>query len=91
MADEPDNLVLVMLRDIRAKQDEHSIHFEQIESRLTDVGKQLGDYKKSDYKKIVRYSLGQSPETQLRQAQQESRIDELFEKLEKLLSDKTPG
>ena len=86
MADEPDNLVLVMLRDIRAKQDEHSIHFEQIESRPTDVGKQLGDYKK-----IVRYSLGQSSETQLRQAQQESRIDELFEKLEKLLSDKTPG
>jgi hypothetical protein len=86
MADEPDNLVLVMLRDIRAKQDEHSIHFEQIESRLTDVEKQLGDYKK-----IVRYSLGQSSETQLRQAQQESRIDELFEKLEKLLSDKTPG
>jgi hypothetical protein len=86
MADEPDNLVLAMLRDIRAKQNEHSIHFQQIESQLTDVEKQL-----DDYKKIVRYSLGQSSETQLRQAQQESRIDELFEKLEKLLSDKSPA
>ena len=85
MADEPENIVLVMLRDIRAKQDEHSAHFEQIEARLGSVERQL-----DDYKKIVRYSLGQSSETQLRQAQQESRIDELFEKLEKLLSDRTP-
>jgi len=85
MADEPQNMVFVMLRDIRAKQDEHSAHFAQIEARLGDVEKQL-----DDYKKIVRYSLGQSSETQLRQAQQESRIDELFDKLEKLLSNKTP-
>jgi hypothetical protein len=63
MADEPDNLVLVMLRDIRATQNEHSAHFGQIEARLTDIEKQL-----DDYKKIVRYSLGQSAETQLRQA-----------------------
>ena len=86
MAEEPGNLILVMLRDIRAKQDEHSTHFEQIESRLADVEKQL-----DDYKKIVRYTPGQSSATQLRQAQQESRIDELFEKLEKLLSDKSPA
>jgi dGTP triphosphohydrolase len=86
MTEEPQSIVLVMLRDIRAKQDEHSTHFEQIEARLGDVEKQL-----DDYKKIVRYSLGQSPETQPRQAQQESRIDELFEKLEKLLSDKSPA
>ncbi len=46
MADEPDNIVLVMLRDIRAKQNEHSTHFEQIETRLTDIEKQLDDYKK---------------------------------------------
>jgi hypothetical protein len=26
MADEPENIVLVMLRDIRAKLDEHSTH-----------------------------------------------------------------
>jgi chromosome segregation ATPase len=86
MADEADNLVVVMLRDIRAKQNEHSKQFEHIEARLTDIEKQL-----DDYKRIVRYSLGQSSETQFRQAQQESRIDELFEKLEKLLSEKSPA
>jgi hypothetical protein len=61
MADEPDNLVLVMLRDIRAKQNEHSTNFERIETRLHDIEKQL-----DDYKKVVRYALGQSSETQFR-------------------------
>ena len=46
MPDEPQSIVLVMLRDIRAKQDEHSAHFEQIEARLGDVEKQLDNYKK---------------------------------------------
>jgi hypothetical protein len=57
MADEPDNVVPVVL---------------------------------CDDNKIVRYSPGQSSGTQLRQAPQESKIDELFQKLEKLLSDKMP-
>jgi hypothetical protein len=51
MADEPQNMVLVMLRDIRAKQDEHSAHFEQIEARLDDVEKQLDDYKKIEIRR----------------------------------------
>jgi len=89
MADEPDNLVLVMLREIRGDIRELSNRVGKLEAsfdvRMGNVEKQL-----DDYKKIVRYSLGQSSETQLRQAQQESRIDELFDKLEKLLSDKTP-
>ena len=40
MADEPRNIVLLMLRDIRAKQDEHSARFAQIETHLDDVEKQ---------------------------------------------------
>jgi hypothetical protein len=35
-----------MLRDIRAKQNEHSKQFEHIEARLTDIETQLDDYKK---------------------------------------------
>jgi ABC-type Fe3+-citrate transport system substrate-binding protein len=85
MTKEPENLTHVMLREIRAKQDEHSTRLERIETRLGDVERQL-----DDYKKIVRYSLGQSSETQFRQAEQESRVNELFDKLEKLLSDKAP-
>jgi hypothetical protein len=76
MAEEPDDIIPVRLRDIRGM---------KIDGRRTTIEKQL-----DNYKKIVRYSPGPSSGTQLRQAQQESRIDALFEKLAKLLSDKMP-
>ena len=85
MSEEPDNIVLPHLRDIRAKQDEHSGQFERLGARLDRVEKQL-----SDLQKVVTYSLGQSTETQFRQAQQERRIDEVFQTLEKLLSRPEP-
>jgi hypothetical protein len=86
MTKEPENLTHVMLRDIRAKQDEHSTRLERIETWLGDVERQF-----DGYKKIVRYSLGQSSETQFRQAEQESHVNGLFYRLEKLLSDKAPA
>jgi aminoglycoside phosphotransferase len=86
MAGEPDNMVLIMLREIRAKQEDHSQvladqtrRFDHLERRLDDLSK------------VVRYSLGQSAETQFRQSQQEQRIDELFAKLEDLLKPKEPA
>jgi hypothetical protein len=89
MPDEPDNLVLVMLREIRGEMRELSGGVGRLEAafdlRMGHVEKQL-----DDMTKIVRYALGQTAETQLRQAEQESRIDDIFDKLEKLLSDKSP-
>jgi hypothetical protein len=89
MADEPENLVLVMLREMRGEIRELSDHVGKLDAafelRMGHVEKQL-----DDMTKIVRYSLGQTSETQLRQAEQESRIDDIFDKLEKLLSDKSP-
>ena len=46
MADGPQNMVLVMLRDLRAKQDEHAAAFAQIEMRLDDVEKQPDVYRR---------------------------------------------
>ena len=86
MADEPDNIVLVMLREIRAKQDEHSERFDRLEARMQHIEKQF-----DSLSKVVTYSLGQSTEAQFRQSQQESRIDELFDKLEELLKPKEPA
>ena len=57
MADEPDNLVLVMLREICAKQNEHSTPFEHAETRLTDIEKQLDDYRKKWIKPQWRQAL----------------------------------
>ena len=85
MSDEPDNIVLRHLRDIRAKQDEHSGQFERLGARLDRVQKQL-----SGLQEVVTYPLGQSTGTQFRQAQQERRIDEVFQTLEKLLSRPEP-
>jgi hypothetical protein len=81
MPKEPDNVVLRRLREIRATLDDHS---KQLQA-LPRIEKQL-----ADLTKLVTYSLGQSTETQFRQSQQEKRIDELFDELEKLLSDKQP-
>ena len=85
MAKEPENLTHVMLREIRAKQDEHSGRFERLESRMGHMEKTL-----DNLSKVVTYSLGQSTETRFRQSEQEARIDELFVQLEKLLSGKEP-
>jgi uncharacterized coiled-coil DUF342 family protein len=37
MVDEPDNLVLVRLREIRAKQDEHSAQFVEMHARFEEM------------------------------------------------------
>jgi protein subunit release factor A len=82
MAKEPDNIVLRHLREIRATLDDHS---KQLQA-LPRIEKQL-----ADLSKVLRYSMGQNAETEFRQSQQESRIDELFEQLEKLLNPKEPA
>jgi hypothetical protein len=46
MTDEPENLVLLMLREIRSKQDEHSSRLDHIDTRLASIDRQLDDYKK---------------------------------------------
>lgn len=85
MADEPDNVVLRHLRDIRATLDDHSNQLQGVVQSLARVEKQL-----ADPARIVTYSLGQSTETQFRQGQQEKPLDEVFEKLEELLSKPQP-
>ena len=86
MAKQPEDLVLRLLRDMRADTSSirqtlegHSQRFDRIEKRLDDLAK------------VVKYTPGQASETQFRQSQQESRVDELFEQLEKLLNPKEPA
>jgi hypothetical protein len=43
MADQPQNIVLVMLRDIRAKQDGHPAYLQRMEACSGDVEKHLYD------------------------------------------------
>ena len=85
MAREPENMVLAVLREIREKQDEHSDHFERLETRTRHIEKQL-----DDLAKVVTLSPGQSTEAKFMQSRQDSRIDELFDRLDMLLSGKEP-
>ena len=85
MAKEPESIVLSVLREIREKQDEHSDRFERLENRMRHVEKQL-----EDLSRVVTFSLGQSTEAKFMQSQQDARIDEVFDRLETLLSGKEP-
>jgi len=85
MAREPEELTHRLLRDIRAKQDEHSALLADHTGRLGRLDKRI-----EDMTRVLRYSMGQNEETAFRQSEQAMRIDDLFEKLEKLLSSKQP-
>jgi hypothetical protein len=43
MAEEPDNLVLRLLREICAKQDEHDSRFTEIDKRFTEIDKRFDE------------------------------------------------
>ena len=85
MVDAPEHLTHVLLRDIRAKLDEHTARFDQLEARMKHIEQQF-----EDMHKVVTYSLGQSTEAQFRQSRSDQRIDTLFDQLEKLLGSKQP-
>ena len=85
MANEPDNVVLALLREIRSKLDEHSTMLSGVDGRIRHLEKQFDDLHVA-----VTYSLGQSSETQLKQTRQGARIDELFAQLERLIGKDKP-
>ena len=92
MAQEPDNLVLVILREIRAKLDEHSRRFDSVDQRFDRIDLQLADIHKQlrDQSDVVIHSLGQSTETRFRQTQKSARLDDLFDRVEKLFKEPQP-
>jgi hypothetical protein len=85
MAKQPEDLTHRILQDIQKTLADHTKRFARMEGRLQHIEEQI-----DDLSKLVTYSLGQSSETKFRQSQQQSRIDELFEKIERLLSEKEP-
>lgn len=47
MADEPDNMMLRLLRDIRGKLDEHDKRFDRTDEQLHDLRKAIEDWKET--------------------------------------------
>jgi hypothetical protein len=86
MSEEPKNMIHVLLRDIRAKQDELSIKFQAVEARVGRIESQYDELRMT-----VTYALGRSTDIQFKQAKQGARIDELFAQLEKFLTARNRG
>ena len=86
MGKEPDNLVLTMLRDIRAKQDEHS---ESLEAHGRSLERLDRDFQELRHSMI--YSLGMATSGHLKNQERDGRLEEqkkmdrLFDRVEDLL------
>ena len=65
MANDPDNIVLKLLREIRASQDEHTEEFKRVRQQLDDLSES------------VTYALGLSTHANVRHESVQKKIDEL--------------
>ena len=72
MAKDADNIVLKLLRDIRATQDEHSVEFKKVRKQLEDLSES------------VTYALGLSAHANVRHESVQKKIDEIEKRLKKL-------
>jgi len=79
MAKEPDNLVLKMLRDIRATIDEHTKLFEKAEKRFDKIDKKLEEMSES-----LTYSLGTSMHANVRHETVQKKLDALEQRIKRL-------
>jgi predicted membrane GTPase involved in stress response len=86
MAKEPDDLVLRLLREIRAKQDEHSRLLEEHTDQFAQLNSRLDELNRE-----MTYALGLGTRAVVKDKEQDTRLNELFEKVEKLLSDQQPA
>jgi uncharacterized coiled-coil protein SlyX len=85
MADEPEDFTRIVLREIQETLADHTKRFDRVEARLQHIETQM-----DDLSVLVTHSLGQSSETKFRQSQQQRRLDELTEKINRLTSEKEP-
>jgi hypothetical protein len=62
MANEPDNLVLVQLREIRATLAQHSTRFDQIDERFAQIDRRFSDVDKrfDEMRMLFGHSVGLS-------------------------------
>ena len=79
MAREPDNAVLVILRDIQQTLAEHGRRFDKMDQRFEGIEKRLDDIHEG-----MVTALGMSAHAHVRHDSVERRLDELTRRVEKL-------
>jgi hypothetical protein len=83
MSATPDNLVLKLLREIRETQDSHTKLHQEHKQAFTKLDKQMHETHQA-----LNYALGLGTMADIKNRDQDSKIDELFEKLETLMTHK---
>ncbi|WP_140940815.1 hypothetical protein [Prosthecodimorpha hirschii] len=79
MADEPDNVVLKLLRELRAEQIEQGKKMDRLELRLDRMDKRMEEQRHS-----VLYALGLGTSAGLRIEEHDAKFDEVQAKLDKI-------
>jgi hypothetical protein len=79
MAKEPNDLVLRLLRDIRATQDTHGTTLQEQSATLEEVKNRI-----EDLYKISTHTLGVAANAHVRYEELETRIDSLTQRVERL-------
>ena len=79
MAEEPDNILLRLLRDIRAKQDEHDKRFDAHDKRFDDLDKAI-----EDWKETTATGVGFAAHANIRNEALEKEIAELKRRMDRI-------
>ncbi|BBE70741.1 hypothetical protein [Oharaeibacter diazotrophicus] len=79
MGEEPDNIVLKLLREMRAEQIEQGRKIDRLENRFDRMDKRFDELRHS-----VLYALGLGTSAGLRADEQEAKVDEIEARLNKI-------
>jgi predicted nucleic acid-binding Zn-ribbon protein len=79
MAEETENLILRLLRDIRAKQDDHDRRFGATEQELRDLRKSI-----EDWQETTSTGVGFAAHANIRTQAMEREIEDLKRRIEQL-------
>lgn len=82
MTDEPDNIVLIRLAEIRATQEEHTRLLKEHSRDMKEMRDDMAGLSREE----MAYAMGLGTRSIVKHKEQETRLNELFAKVEELLS-----
>jgi phage shock protein A len=85
VADEPDNIVLIRLAEIRATQEDHTRLLKEHSREMREMRDEMADLNRE-----MAYAMGLGTRSIVKHKEQDARLNELVTKVEELLS-RTPS
>ena len=81
MADEPDNIVLRRLGEIRSAQEEHTRLLQEHSREMREMREEMADLNRE-----MAYAMGLGTRSIVKHKEHDARLKELFDKVEELLA-----